>query len=223
MSLSNEIERLHELHVRGALSEEEFNLAKSKVLASSDETVADLRAELLRMHLQQDLDRLELQWTEEARDYAMLIRQGRVIPPSRRMALMFFATGTVTGLLIVCGVAPVFFLLGKLDWLFSIWVLGVASIAAGVFSGLFWFIRARQYESFSEDYQACRAKLLADYAAAFGADALQESNAPELSTAPSEPESPEEALQRCLQFIRGRRLRSTQLAAGPSSSPVSPR
>ncbi len=142
MSISQELERLHQLYTSGGLSAAEYDQAKAKVISSSKPSSQ-----------QQQLAELEHAWLHERERYAIGTRHGRTLPTGQYTAL-------VIGLCIV--------VIGGLYYLQTQDQLGDASISMQIFlltallpsaMGLRVYIKHRSYKRAEEDYRQRRRQL----------------------------------------------------------------
>jgi hypothetical protein len=85
MSLTEELEKLHDLYTRGALSADEFSRAKSALLTQPQQTIT--RPDALVTHLdevqfQNELARIDREWEMERENYVIQSRYGRSHVPT---------------------------------------------------------------------------------------------------------------------------------------------
>jgi hypothetical protein len=155
MNIADELRQLHELHQRGALTDEEFTRAKARVLhPAPGATEQELRDEIERLRIQGRLDKLDQEWnTEKVRFLVQFGNQERR-PVTRRMI-------TVA----VCGALGVAFVFLLLSFLVRMPFLVAPAFFALFFGGVFsyaWYQRIVEYEQLYQAYRQRRAALLAD-------------------------------------------------------------
>jgi hypothetical protein len=155
MSIADELRHLHELHQRGALTDEEFSRAKARVLnPNPSASEQELRDEIHRLRVQARLDKLDQEWnTERVRFLVQFGNQERQ-PLSRRMITVIVGGGL--------GVAGFFLALSfaMRAPFFVVPALGVVFVSAIV--GFTWYQRVTEYEELYQSYRQRRATLLAD-------------------------------------------------------------
>ncbi len=163
MSITDELRQLHELHQRGALTDEEFRRAKARVLDSAPGASGreqELRDEIERLRVQARLDRLDQEWNAEKLRFLVQIGNQERKPLSRRMI-------TVVG----CGALGMAVLFLVLSLSLRLLVLVAPAIMALFFGGLVafsWYQRVVEYEQLHQSYRQRRAALLADMPDATG-------------------------------------------------------
>jgi hypothetical protein len=162
------------------------------VLAKPEQGLADVQREMSELRLQQELQRLEQEWfRDQPRD-----REGQVVVPSRRTALVHFAAGAGVGLailLLIMPLAAVGVAGSKVGVLAAI--LASAAFAVGAISGATGWIAALRYERALEEYYSCRAKVMAEHADVFGDVPLRDLPSTVPQAPPASPSS-EEFLRR---------------------------
>jgi len=156
MNLSDEIQKLQELHDAGALTDEEFARAKSVVLASAlpDAAAIGSTPVLEDIRHQNEVARLDREWELEREQYMVTGRYGSRHLPSEGGSILgavllggFGIFWTITA---ASGGAPVFFVL-----------FGVVFIAMAVGMGISGATKAAGYREARKKYQQRRARLLA--------------------------------------------------------------
>lgn len=80
MSISNEIQSLDDLRRSGALTQEEFELAKQKVLCSPSSDETTFHAKVIR--IQYELLQLDLEWENDSKKNVTLSHYGQKYTPS---------------------------------------------------------------------------------------------------------------------------------------------
>lgn len=80
MSISNEIQSLDDLRRSGALTQEEFELAKQRVLRSPSSDEATFQAKVIR--IQYELLQLDLEWENDSKKNVTLSHYGQKYTPS---------------------------------------------------------------------------------------------------------------------------------------------
>ncbi len=155
MSIADELRQLHELHQRGALTDEEFSRAKARVLHPvSAPREQELRDEIERLRVQARLDKLDQEWnTEKVRFLVQFGNQERR-PLSRRMI-----TVALCGAL---GVAFVFLVLSVAARQPFLLAPALLALLAGSAVSFAWYQRVAEYEQLYQSYRQRRASLLAD-------------------------------------------------------------
>ena len=95
MSLSNELEKLQQLHDAGALTAEEFVRAKARVLASE---TAPLDEPLRQIQWQNELARLDREWELEREHYMITGKHGTRYVPQAGQSLLGGVIAVVFGI-----------------------------------------------------------------------------------------------------------------------------
>lgn len=86
MDISEELRQLHDLYRSGALTAEEFEAAKAAVLSGGSAQpamTADVQQQLERIRLENEMLRLDQDWSSQRERYMMRGQQGRFIPTRR--------------------------------------------------------------------------------------------------------------------------------------------
>jgi hypothetical protein len=158
MNIAEEIRKLQELHVSGALTDAEFAQAKARVLAGETEAAqADaLRDQLSELQREQALDRLDRAWDRERESYMVTSRYGHRYRPSKVNSIIMAAG--IVGFGLIWGFTAVTFGGGLHGGLFPL--LGAVFVAFGLGMASFSFVRANQYDQAYRRYQRQRALLL---------------------------------------------------------------
>lgn len=156
MSIAQEMEKLIEQYVQGALSEDEFNQTKAALLARhADEPLtsdsAALRREVEYLRREHELAQLDREWKQEQEGYKVRGRYGvRYIPtPFEGIST---AIGVVVGIgLIISGVS-------RSDGA-SYVVLGLIFIIVGGMASAYTLSKIRGYQKGEQRYQERRRQI----------------------------------------------------------------
>ena len=154
MSIVDEVARLQELRVSGALTEDEFTAAKAKLLAEDGGSAtpsADVEREVRRLGIQNEILRLDQDWARE-QDSLMLVGKGgsRTIPSRGRNAFAVIFISAMGLIVLTLGLSAHFALM-----IFMV----VAVIALAISAGVSGSAKADIYEQAKEQYQRRRAEL----------------------------------------------------------------
>lgn len=159
MSLSDEINKLQELHAAGTLTDEEFARAKATVLGTDDGPSGPVDLDrtpdqLRQIQLQNEIAQLDREWALEREQYMVTGQYGSRHLPSEGGSIV---AGVLIGGFGLCWTvfaaslgAPAFFPF-----------FGVVFILVGVGSCIYSFGKAGEYRAAHERYQRRRAELLA--------------------------------------------------------------
>jgi hypothetical protein len=158
MSLADELKELELLLRNGTLTQEEFQIAKRRVLDGSP--VADHSDQLEAIQAQNEIAQLDREWILERESYMMTGKYGRRFLPNKFMSVlggivvgcfwtfmalsmgqMANAAGPMGSLGIIGIVMPLF---------------GAVLVIFGVSMSIFAFVRAGQYQEAYRRYQARR-------------------------------------------------------------------
>jgi hypothetical protein len=163
MNLADELERLDQLRRSGALTDDEFERAKTLLLQgtppAADPDLGDhLADQLAEVKAQNELARIDREWEIEREQYMIVGRYGRRHVPTTGMGIATAVIGggfgifwTIMAFSIASGPVP-----GPAGGIGSIFPLfGVVFIAVAVGWGIYCMNRAQKYE---EAYQAYRAR-----------------------------------------------------------------
>ncbi len=165
MSLVDEIQKLEDLHRRGALTDEEFTRAKAALLAGPAAPAGEplgqhLSDQLAEVRYQNDLAQIDREWQIERQKYLLSDRYGRWQVPTAGMGIgiaigggLFGAFWTVMAIAIT-GSAPDFAPFAVAKIVFPLF--GLLFIGAAIGFGIYCYRRAQQYESAFAAYQARR-------------------------------------------------------------------
>lgn len=162
MSISDEFSRLQALHENGTLTDAEFSAAKAKILAEghpqSLEEASTVQQDLRRLQIQNDLLRMDQEWSIEREDYMLRGRYGARYVPTKSNSVggaifmsILFLVMAVFGANVPSGEI--------LEW---ISVFGILFAAGG---GIWGCSKARTYEEAEEQYEKQR-RMLTDQLAA---------------------------------------------------------
>lgn len=153
MSIAEEIERLQQLRERGALSEDEFQRAKARVLGAASTLGVPSEAHLRRIEAQNEVERLDREWEMERETYMVTGRYGSRSLPSEGGSIFGGVFVALFGGLWTMGAAnagaPTFF-----------WLFGVFFVLMGVGSSIVSFNKAGAYREAHERYKRRRAELM---------------------------------------------------------------
>lgn len=169
MSLTAELERLAQLHHSGALSAEEFAVAKQRLLAHASGAETDLKPiaeELARLQVGQQLAALDREWDSHRRELLVATRSGNSGPynyqiPTQGMADAMRYIGVGIGTLWTIGTA--YFVsgfpreAGPIPWILPLFGLIVAGMTWH--SGNDIARRAKEYARAEADYHSRRAEM----------------------------------------------------------------
>jgi pentatricopeptide repeat protein len=158
MTIADELSRLQELRVQGALTDAEFAQAKAALLASYSrgrpaERDAPPSASLDDIHFQNELARLDREWELEREKLMVTERNGGRHIPTEGSNLIFAVIVVVFGSFwtIMASYSPLPFL-PLIGVLFTFFMLSIC------ING---FTKAGEYKKAEQAYQERRAKLLA--------------------------------------------------------------
>ncbi len=104
MGIADELEKLEQLRLQGALTSEEFALAKTQLLAPprlpiNAEAASFLEDQLTEVRYQNELARIDREWEIERRQYEIVGRYGRVFTPTIGLGVAAAFGGGIFGLL----------------------------------------------------------------------------------------------------------------------------
>lgn len=93
MNIVDELSRLAELHDTGAITDEEFDKAKEKLLDNVNpdidkDSVASLKHQVNILSLEKEIDHIDRQWEEERKQYLQDSKYGHPIIPTKGSAIM---------------------------------------------------------------------------------------------------------------------------------------
>lgn len=158
MGIGDQLHKLDELRRQGTISEEEFLLAKQKVLAEPATDIHEGR--LSDISLQNEIMQLDRAWELERENYMVTGRYGSRHIPTKGSSLfggiivaVFGAFWTVMAFSITGAGA-----FGIVSLLFPLF--GVLFILFGIGTSIFAFSKASQYEQAFDNYQRQRQQLL---------------------------------------------------------------
>jgi Short C-terminal domain len=166
MSLSDELQKLQDLHRSGALTDAEFAAAKAAVLSGSGPTEEPASDQAMQQHLeeiklQNDLARLDREWELDREQYMIQGKYGRRHIPNRGMSVIggIFMVGfgifwTATSISMTQGFG------GGIDACFPLF--GILFILFGIGMCIYTYNQADRYEQAQRAYRRRRAQLLAD-------------------------------------------------------------
>lgn len=154
MNIADEVKKLHDLHQRGGLTQEEFAAAKAAVLGTTkmDSELA-MAAHFDAVQMQNDIDRLEREWQVERENYMLRGKHGGRYVPTRAMSILTGVLMTGFGVF----------------WTFSatsasgaalMSFLGIIPILVGIGFGIYSHSKAVAYEQAYERYERRRERLL---------------------------------------------------------------
>jgi hypothetical protein len=155
MTISDELQKLAELRRNGTISEDEFELAKKRVLEGPQEVIPSAQLEELRAHA--ELMQLDREWALDREKYMISGKYGRKYGPGKAGSVIAGAS------IVVCGILYILiFTSGPLkdDGPFSPFVLfGASIILLGAGMGVHWFLKACRYEEAEQRYQRRRQEI----------------------------------------------------------------
>ncbi len=155
MSLSDELKELQALLDQGTLTQEEFELAKRRVLEES--RVSELATDMDELKLQNQLAQLELDWIKEREQYMVANRYGGQNPPAPIAAILFWASlGGIFGVVMTIWGFTVRMPRGgpnPIPW------YGLTIVAIAITGGAFCCVQASFYEEALRQYHRRRRKL----------------------------------------------------------------
>lgn len=160
MSISDEIQRLDDLRRSGALSREEFELAKQRVLAGEADYAASEHMEEIKA--QNAVAQLDREWEMQRENYMVTGKYGARYKPTRGgsviggIVIALFGTFWTALASSIPAHAPVG--IGVVFPLF-----GVLFIVLGVGSAIHSFTKADSYEKAEQRYQRRRQELLNEH------------------------------------------------------------
>ena len=166
MSIAEELQKIEELYAHGTLTRDEFEQAKTKVLAEAapppvpaDSQTARQIAELQRQNAVAQLDR---DWDTERQQYMLRGRYGSRSVPTE--------SGSIFSGIFVSAMGVLVLVLGSITASHPdsrgtgalLPLLGVAVILVGIISSVSSYSKAGQYRDAEQRYQENRARLLAE-------------------------------------------------------------
>jgi len=171
MGLVDELQRLEELYRNGTLNDDEFTLAKAKLLsgqnASSNAPVAQhLADQLSEVRYQNELARIDREWEIEKEQYMITGQYGRRRIPTEAMGIGTAVGGGIFGFLwLIMAVsmtsnAPDFGGFGVAKVIFPLF--GVAFIIGAIGYGIHVYNKALKYNEAFAAFQARRAAVTPD-------------------------------------------------------------
>lgn len=167
MSIAEELQKIEEMYAHGALTQEEFEQAKAKVLTgdeprqlAADSQTARQIAQLQRQNAVAQLDR---EWESERVQYMLRGGYGSRSVPTE--------SGSIFGTIFCVGIGIVWVILGFTltsslhssrtpSAIFP--VFGVFFVVFGIVSGINSYAKAGQYREAEQRYQQKRARLMAE-------------------------------------------------------------
>ncbi|AMV33681.1 hypothetical protein VN12_16250 [Pirellula sp. SH-Sr6A] len=156
MSISDELQKLDELRRNGALSFDEFEIAKRLVLQGSEDSVRSDHLEEIKV--QNELAQLDREWELERENYMVAGRYGHKYIPGKASSAFggLFVVGfgviwtVIAATVTRIGGAGVFSIFPLFGVLFVLFGAGMSFMA---------FVKAGQYEEAHERYQRRRREL----------------------------------------------------------------
>jgi hypothetical protein len=162
MGIADELQKLHDLHATGALTDEEYARAKEALLSRPAADVQDQLEDIARHQHAQEIDR---QWEQERQQYMVGGTQGGQWVDGRHVGGYPVRYVPTKGMSVVSGVLAAVF--------GGIWMIFTASIGFGAFAlfgvvfiafGVGWAIyaynRAEQFEQAERRYRQRRRRAL---------------------------------------------------------------
>jgi hypothetical protein len=156
MGIGDELQKLDELRRQGALSSEEFDIAKRKLLAEP-ESLFDGRDSLAELKMHNDVAQLDREWELERNNYMVQGRYNTYLPGKASSLIggvvvaLFGAFWTAMAFGITQHAGPGFVSLFPL--------FGVLFIVLGVATSIHGFAKATQYQNAYRNYQERRREL----------------------------------------------------------------
>ena len=156
MTISDELQKLDQLRRNGAISYDEYEIAKRRVLEESQDGVSDDHLEEIRA--QNELAQLDREWALEREDYMFVGKYGHRYVPTK--------AGSVFGgvVIVLFGIFWTVMASSMLGFgragVFSMFPLfGVLFVLFGVVMSIFSFVKAGQYAEAKERYQRRRREI----------------------------------------------------------------
>src|SRR5438045_1929994 len=99
MSLVDELQRLDELHQNGSLTDAEFAQAKANLLAKPSDSGhhQQMAEQLQEVRYHNELARIDREWEMERQQYLITTKYGRLIVPTRGMAIGVIVVAVLFG------------------------------------------------------------------------------------------------------------------------------
>lgn len=161
MSISDELQKLDELHRNGALSRDEFEIAKRKVLEGSPSADSD---QLEEIKAQNELAQLDRGWELERENYMVTGKYGNKHIPGQASSLfggIFLVAFGIFWTVMASSITSSGFGPGPGGGFSSFFPLfGVLFILFGIGVSITGFIKAGKYRDAHEKYQRRRRALL---------------------------------------------------------------
>lgn len=158
MSISDEIQRLDDLRRGGALSTEEFELAKQQVIHRDGNPESPESSELFQAQLA--LARLDRAWRRQRESFKVRNKYGAKCLPHRGLSL--FAGLLVGGLgIYLAGMTMPLLAIAPSGWAVLLVVNSALVIASGVITSSLLYAKAEDYDRAKLRYKRRRRKLLA--------------------------------------------------------------
>lgn len=158
MDLGDQLQKLNDLRRQGALSDEEFAVAKQKLLGEPSSRFGN--EQLDDLSLQNELFQLDRAWELERENYMLTDRYGRRHIPDKAsvatgslLVVAFGSLWTVTAVTMTG-----FGQRGAFSLAFPLF--GVIFVLVGIGSSINAFSKAKQYQQALADYQRRRQELL---------------------------------------------------------------
>lgn len=163
MNIADELGKLQDLHRSGALTDEEFAVAKAAVLAKGAAGTEPANEPALQEHLeeiklQNEVARLDREWEMQREQYKIAGAHGHRFIPTRGMSVIGGILITVFGVFWTAVAASMFPSIEGLLGCFP--AFGVLFVLFGVGMSIYSYSKASQYEQAHQEYQARRAKML---------------------------------------------------------------
>lgn len=158
MSISDELQKLGELHRDGTLSRDEFEIAKRKILGEP-QTATDLGSDqLAEIKSQNEITQLDRQWELERENYMIAGRYGNKYIPRKISSVL--GGVAIVGFGIFWTASANSMQGFESNDVFSLFPLfGVLFIVFGVVMSIVSFTKAIQYENAYRNYQRRRSEL----------------------------------------------------------------
>ncbi len=155
MTISDEIQKLEELRSNGILSQQEFEIAKRRVVEGSLGNAASDHLEEIKA--QNEVAQLDREWALERENYMVRGQHGHKHIPSKFGSLFWGLFIVGFGIFWTAMAMPVMGFGGVVS-IFPLF--GVLFILIGVGTSIDAFVKAGQYEEAQERYQRHRREIL---------------------------------------------------------------
>jgi len=158
MNLSDEIEKLQQLHASGALNDAEFAQAKAAVLAQASSS-APVETQLRGLEIEAELARLDREWEMERENYMVNGKYGSRHVPTAAGGILIGVSFAGFGLIWTIATASTASSFGGFG---SFPLFGVLFTVIGVVLSMSTYSKANQYDAAFRRYEERRAQLIAE-------------------------------------------------------------